>query len=158
MTEYFNRDGHISDAGFSALISGGADELKRLELAEHLSFCDDCVLRYSQLLCEDTLITPPHPITESILKRVKNRVRVLFFNRYVTAAAAACIAMVLWVTGVLGMQSIPTENDRFSLVNSAQKITQSTVKFSESVSDSVSKIFRSIENFDWKEVLKNEKK
>lgn len=42
--EYFDSNGHLSDAAFSALASGKQlDELTRLEMAEHLSFCDKCV-------------------------------------------------------------------------------------------------------------------
>ena len=51
----FNEEGHITDEGFQQLIGGQADELSRLEISEHMDFCDQCVERYSELLTADLL-------------------------------------------------------------------------------------------------------
>ena len=48
----FREDGHLTDEGLRALIAGELDEMGRLETAEHLDFCDQCVERYSELLTE----------------------------------------------------------------------------------------------------------
>ena len=42
--ERFHTDGHLTDEALAALIRDGRpDELSRLEIAEHLSFCDVCL-------------------------------------------------------------------------------------------------------------------
>ena len=44
--ELFLENGHLSDEGLAALQSGGLDDLARLEAAEHLAFCDECLARH----------------------------------------------------------------------------------------------------------------
>ena len=52
MNELFNQDGCLTDYALSALIHDKPlDELERLELSEHLSFCDACIERYTAMLC-----------------------------------------------------------------------------------------------------------
>ena len=41
--ELFREDGCMTDAGFRAMMDGQLDELGRLEAAEHLSYCDQCM-------------------------------------------------------------------------------------------------------------------
>lgn len=48
--ELFREDGCMTDAGFRAMMDGQLDELGRLEAAEHLSYCDQCMDRYTALL------------------------------------------------------------------------------------------------------------
>ena len=51
MMELFQEDGHLTQYALDALVQDlPLDELSRLEIAEHLSFCDACVDRYSQAL------------------------------------------------------------------------------------------------------------
>ena len=39
----FRPDGHLTDAALTALVRGDClEELDRLELAEHLAYCDQC--------------------------------------------------------------------------------------------------------------------
>ena len=57
--ELFREDGCMTDAGFRAMMDGQLDELGRLEAAEHLSYCDQCMDRYTALLTADALETPP---------------------------------------------------------------------------------------------------
>ena len=45
--ELFREDGCMTDAGFRAMMDGQLDELGRLEAAEHLSYCDQCMDRYT---------------------------------------------------------------------------------------------------------------
>lgn len=48
--ELFDKNGCLTDEGLQALQAGGLDELGRLETAEHLSYCDKCMDRYTALL------------------------------------------------------------------------------------------------------------
>lgn len=57
--ELFDKNGCLTDEGLQALQAGGLDELGRLETAEHLSYCDKCMDRYTALLTADALETPP---------------------------------------------------------------------------------------------------
>ena len=46
----FRPDGHLTDAALTALVRGDClEELDRLELAEHLAYCDQCLQRYTSL-------------------------------------------------------------------------------------------------------------
>ena len=45
--ELFDKNGCLTDEGLQALQAGGLDELGRLETAEHLSYCDKCMDRYT---------------------------------------------------------------------------------------------------------------
>lgn len=51
--ELFDKNGCLTDEGLQALQAGGLDELGRLETAEHLSYCDKCMDRYTALLTAD---------------------------------------------------------------------------------------------------------
>ena len=48
--ELFREDGCLTDEGLQALVGGSLDEWGRLEAAEHLSYCDRCMDRYTALL------------------------------------------------------------------------------------------------------------
>lgn len=98
--ELFDNRGHITTAGFDALTQGTADELARLELTEHLSFCDACCARYAELLTGDVLLCPPAPVAHSVMERIRRRTRTVLFNRYVKVGLAASLAMGLWLTGL----------------------------------------------------------
>ena len=49
MKAYFAPDGHLTDCAFDDLLHSEPDELARLEIAEHLAFCDHCTERYTEL-------------------------------------------------------------------------------------------------------------
>lgn len=100
MTELFRPDGHLTDEGLRALIGGELDELGRLEAAEHLSFCDACLLRYTALLEGDALLEPPADQTLPVLRRLRRRAAQALMSRYTAAAAAVLITGTLWYTGV----------------------------------------------------------
>ena len=57
--ELFQENGCFTDEGLQAVAGGQLDELGRLEAAEHLSYCDKCMDRYTALLTADVLETPP---------------------------------------------------------------------------------------------------
>lgn len=95
----FLDSGHLSQEGLDALIAGTLDELQSLEAAEHLSFCDDCLLAYTQRLTEDTWQTPPVSVQDGLWNKIRTRVMRVMVNRYAVAAVAACLALMLWGTG-----------------------------------------------------------
>ena len=56
----FDKHGHLTEEALRVLTDGGSlTELERLELAEHLSYCDGCLERYAALLAETPLMEPP---------------------------------------------------------------------------------------------------
>lgn len=98
--ELFQENGCLTDEALHGLIEERLDEMGRLEVAEHLSFCDRCLERYTAMLTDDTLKTPETPLTPKILSRVRSRVLRLVVNRYAACGAAAVLAFTLWGAGV----------------------------------------------------------
>lgn len=93
---HFRHDGHLTDAALTALVRGDPlEELERLEIAEHLAYCDQCLQRYTELLSGDVLLTPPQSCRESLLLRIRRRAIRLITSRYATAAAAVVLALTL---------------------------------------------------------------
>ena len=60
--ELFDQNGCLTEEGLHAVIGGQLDELGRLEAAEHLSYCDKCMDRYTALLTADVLEEPPETL------------------------------------------------------------------------------------------------
>ena len=100
MTELFRPDGHLTDEGLRALVGGELDELGRLEAAEHLSFCDACLVRYTALLEGEVLQEPPTDQTLPVMRRLRRRAAQALMSRYTAAAAAVLITGTLWYTGI----------------------------------------------------------
>lgn len=98
--ELFHNDGHLTDEGIRAIIENTLDEMQSLEAAEHLSFCDACLSRYTLALTDDILLTPSVPLKEPVLRRLRKKAVHVLFSRYGTVAAAACLAMALWFGGM----------------------------------------------------------
>lgn len=96
--ERFRADGHLTDEALAALIRDGCpEELGRLEIAEHLSFCDLCLQRYADLLCGTELLTPERSCQKTLWTRIRMRAVRLVTSRYATAAATVALALtVLW--------------------------------------------------------------
>lgn len=104
MNDLFNENGCLSDYALHCLISESPEltPLNRLEISEHLSFCDLCLERYMRALESTALKQPPKPQTAPIKKRIAARATKLFIGRYATAAAAACFAIIFTVFGAMG--------------------------------------------------------
>lgn len=101
MLELFSENGHLTDQSLLALVQEEElDDLQRLEISEHLSFCDACTARYTDLLCDDILQSPSVPLYGEIMKKIREKERRLFLRRLTTVSAAACLAMVFWWSGV----------------------------------------------------------
>lgn len=95
----FREDGHLSEGALEALARNEDrfDELERLEIAEHLAFCDDCLQRYTLALEDGALLAPERSCRKALWARVRGRALRLAAGRYATAAAAVALALtVLW--------------------------------------------------------------
>lgn len=101
LNELFSRDGHLTDFALTALIDGNLDELQRLEVGEHLSFCDCCLDRYSDLLTVDTIETPEQDQTAAVMQRIRRKKWRSSIRRYTAAAVAVAIGSSLWYSGLL---------------------------------------------------------
>ena len=107
--ERFRADGHLTNEALLALIrQEELSELERLEIAEHLAFCDACLQRYTELLAESPLLTPVSSCRQSLWQRLRARAARLLVSRYATAAAAVALALtVLWGSARLPASGLP---------------------------------------------------
>lgn len=95
----FREDGHLSEGALEALAKNEDrfSELERLEIAEHLAFCDGCLQRYTTALEDGALLVPERSCQKALWVRVRSRSLRLAVSRYATAAAAVALALtVLW--------------------------------------------------------------
>ena len=95
----FREDGHLSSRALEALARNGDcfSELERLEIAEHLAFCDDCLQRYTLALEDGALLVPERSCQKALWARIRSRALRLAVSRYATAVAAVTLALtVLW--------------------------------------------------------------
>ncbi|MFA9381968.1 MAG: hypothetical protein ACERKO_13015 [Acetanaerobacterium sp.] len=137
MNELFYDNGHITRRALESLAEEAqSDELARLELAEHLSFCDRCLDEYMALLDDSLLLSPPETQVPHIIKRVKRRARVLFFNRYVRVTVAACLAITLWASGVFSIDYMEANSRLIASVGSSvASISQHVNEWKDDLSD-----------------------
>ena len=56
MSDIFKEDGHLTKEALQNLKNENLEELTRLEIAEHLSYCDECLMMYTELLEDDMLM------------------------------------------------------------------------------------------------------
>ncbi len=125
--ELFHENGHLTDDAIQALLNDSLDELGRLEVAEHLAFCDDCLITYTALLTEDTLLTPAAPVALTAWEKIRQKARQSFFSRYVSAAACAALALLLWTTGIFNLDIKTFSENTLTTVNeTTQMISSST--------------------------------
>ena len=99
--ELFRDDGCLTDEGLHALIAGELDEMGRLEAAEHLSYCDKCMDRYTALLTEDVLEQPPRSARGAVMTTIFVRLMQNTWGRAAVATVAAVLALTLWRTGTI---------------------------------------------------------
>ena len=122
--ELFDPSGHLTDRALLALVRNEElDELARLELAEHLAYCDRCLQRYTALLADAPLLVPAHSCRESLWRRIRVRTLRLLTSRYATAAAAVALALtVVWGRGRLDFVRLPIPpEDRPSVSEGLQR-------------------------------------
>lgn len=125
--ELFHENGHLTDDALQALLHETLDELERLEVAEHLAFCDDCIINYTALLTEDTLLTPSTPVALTAWQRIRQKIRQSLVSRYISAAACAALALVLWSSGIFNLDIKTFSENTLTTVNeTTQMISSST--------------------------------
>lgn len=97
----FRNDTHLTDEALAALAAGAElGETARLEMAEHLAFCDLCLQRYTDAMADTPLLTPAHSCQDTLWRRVRVRAVRVLTSRYATAAAAVVLALtVVWGSG-----------------------------------------------------------
>ncbi len=137
MNEFFNDQGHLTAAAFNALAQQQPlDELTRLECAEHLAFCDECIEAYCLFLTDDLLLDPPAPQSAAAIRRAKSAELRVLAGRYVRAAIAAGFAITLWAGGVFSFDYVGKSGEALasaasSAVVFSQQVDQWKLGFSE---------------------------
>ena len=86
----FDAEGHLTDEGLYAIKDGTLDDLGALEAAEHLSFCDYCLLRYTAMIdaAPDCMKQP----MRDLIPQVQSLMRLRSF-RIMTAVV---LGFVMW--------------------------------------------------------------
>ena len=125
--EIFRHDGHLTDEALAALAAGAVtDETARLELAEHLAFCDLCLQRYTDALAGAPLLTPEHSCREGLRHRIRVRAVRLFTSRYAAAAAGVALALTLvWGSGYGSIRLPDLPEDRPTVSDGLRKWNES---------------------------------
>lgn len=100
--ELFDQNGCLTEEGLHAVIGGQLDELGRLEAAEHLSYCDKCMDRYTALLTADVLEEPPRSARGAVMSTIWVRLMQNTYGRVAVASVAAVLALSMWKAGNLG--------------------------------------------------------
>lgn len=100
----FDAEGHLTDEGLYAIKDGTLDDLGALEAAEHLSFCDYCLLRYTAMIdaAPDCMKQPMRDLIPQVQSLMRLRSFRIMTNRYVSTAAAVMLAFALWRFGFFG--------------------------------------------------------
>lgn len=98
----FDTAGCLTPSGLEALRDDRLDELGRLEAAEHLTFCDRCLARYTALLETIQLSAPMRDLIPQVQALMRLRTFRIMTNRYVSVAAAIALALALWRFGLFG--------------------------------------------------------
>ena len=125
--DLFRHDGHLTDEALAALVTGmPLDETARLEMAEHLAYCDLCLQRYTDALADAPLLVPEHSCRESLWRRVRVRTVRIFTNRYAAAAAGIVLALILvWGSGDEGFRLPELPEDRPTVSDGLRKWNES---------------------------------
>ena len=144
MKDLFLEDGHLSDYAFSCLVHDEQlDELQRLEVAEHLSFCDQCVAKYADLLADDALlVSSQEQLAPGVMQRLRQRARKIFINKYSTAVVAASFAIVFWNIGVFNIDVDGNSKFLNQMTDHSYSISEKAFE----VSDNISKAFHEFVN------------
>ncbi len=98
----FDTAGCLTQSGLAALRDDRLDDLGRLEAAEHLTFCDRCLARYTALLESIQLSAPMRDLIPQVQALMRLRAFRVMTNRYVSVAAAIALALALWRFGLFG--------------------------------------------------------
>jgi len=102
----FKEDGHISKEGFLKMQGNQCTTLERLELTEHISFCNPCLEQYLALVEEGKILTPQRSMQQAILQKAQKNRFGDFRKRFGQATMAASVFLMCWSIGgnVVGME------------------------------------------------------
>lgn len=134
----FRDDGHLSAEALTVLARNedNFDGLERLEIAEHLAFCDECLQRYAMALEGGTLLIPERSCRQTLPARIRSRAFHLAVSRYATAAAAVALALtILWGAEPANFPRPILPEDRPSV---SQQLSGLTGEISDSLRETVS--------------------
>lgn len=134
----FREDGHLSGEALEALARNEDcfGELERLEIAEHLAFCDYCLQRYTMALEDGVLLVPERSCQKTLWVRIRGRALRLITGRYATAAAAVALALtLLWGGERVEFTRPSLPEDRPSI---SRQLTDVTGEISDSLHQTVS--------------------
>ena len=120
--ELFDQNGCLTEEGLHAVIGGQLDELGRLEAAEHLSYCDKCMDRYTALLTADVLEEPPRAARGAVTGTIWVRLMQNTWGRAAVAAVAAVLALSMWRSGAL--EQALDSRAAFRVMSSGASISQ----------------------------------
>ena len=150
------------------MLSEQLDQLQSLEVSEHLSFCDECLERYTALLCgeisldsdkavepsteqtivsppaADHLMEPPPQLLPSVMKQLAHRSRVFYLHKFTSLAVAASLALVFWTGGIFSNGRLSGAVN--SLVNDLHASSQTILEHTGNITQSVNDFFNSIQN------------
>lgn len=142
MKDLFTADGHLTGEALHGLATEGLEELSRLEVAEHLSFCDECVQKYTEFLSAGELMQPPQALHENVIRLIRRKTKLFLCNRYSAATAAACFAIVFWLTGVFSprMDQRPP-----GAAEEPVSITEHAADFTRSISNQLNEFLQKIQ-------------
>ena len=157
--ELFDLDGHLTEEAFVLLIQEKLDELQSLEVSEHLSYCDRCLERYTDLLCAESipslpdsqqaasptssppllppLLDPPAELHTNIMNQIQHRNHVFYFKKGTSLALAASLTLVLWSGGIFSSSKLldRAQNLLGGLHDSSQTILEHTSEISENINE-----------------------
>ncbi|MBP3510347.1 hypothetical protein [Oscillibacter sp.] len=125
--EIFRHDGHLTGEAFSALVTGAPlDETARLELAEHLAYCDLCLQRYTGAMTGAPLLVPERSCQESLWRQIRARTVQMFTSRYAAAVAGVVLALTLvWGSGYGSFRLPDLPEDRPTVSDRLRKWNES---------------------------------
>ena len=125
--EIFRHDGHLTDGALAALVAREPlDETARLEIAEHLAYCDLCLQRYTSALAGAPLLAPERSCRESLWRRIRARTIQIFTSRYTAAVAGVVLALTLvWGSGYGSIRLPELPEDRPTVSDGLRKWNES---------------------------------
>lgn len=154
MNSFFDQNGHLTQLAIAELIYGSPSELSRLEAAEHLSFCDSCLLEYTKAqesAHPDFAPEPPKNLMHKVLfKNAKISVK-----RYISLGVAASITIALWNAGTFSRDFYPTEYLRTRAEAVAQKYIEIKTTAEKALDEQKQEFLADLQNF--KEVFNDAK-
>ena len=111
-----------------------------LEAAEHLTFCDYCLLRYTKLIdsAPECLKTPMRDLIPQVQSLMRLRRFRIMTNRYVSTAAAVAMAFIMWRVIALGGGEI--------VMPQAPRPTEPQPSFGQTVNSVVGGFYQSLDN------------